>query len=68
MSTSTIEPAELLTSSQTAEALGIAERTVRELAERGDLPYLRFGERGRYRFRREDVERLLEPKRGNEAA
>jgi excisionase family DNA binding protein len=55
---------ELLSSPQAAELLGVAERMVRELAEKGELAYVRFGERGRYRFRPEDVEQLLEPKRG----
>jgi excisionase family DNA binding protein len=61
---SALAPPELLTSPQVAELLGIADRTVRELAEKGELPYVRFGDRGRYRFRREDIERLLEPRRG----
>lgn len=60
----TIAPSELLTTPQAAEMLGVAERTVRELVERGDLAAIRFGERGRYRFRREDIDQLLEPRRG----
>lgn len=60
----TIAPPELLTSAQAAELLGIGERTLRDLAEKGEIAFVRYGERGRYRFPVDEVERLLEPRRG----
>lgn len=60
----TIAAPELLTSAEAAEVLGISERRLRELAEQGEIAYVRFGERGRYRFPADELRRLLEPRRG----
>jgi excisionase family DNA binding protein len=52
----------LLTSRQAAERLGVSTDTIRALGKAGVLPPIRYGERGQYRFRPEDVEQLLQPR------
>lgn len=49
---------------EVAEKLALSPRRVRELAAAGVLPATQLTPRGHLRFRREDVERLLEPPRG----
>ena len=51
---------ELLTVSQAARSLGVHPNTVRKWSKQGILKPYRVGPRGDRRFRREDVERLLE--------
>src|SRR3954453_13406114 len=50
----------LLTTREAAERLSVSVFTVRNLAEFGALPVVRFTPTSRMRFRPEDVERLLE--------
>lgn len=45
---------------ETARRLGVSVWTVRHLAETGQIPYVRFGPRGRFRFLVEDIDALLE--------
>jgi len=49
----------LLTSGQVAEILGVSRERVQILARQGTLTPIRFGPKGRLRFRVEDVERLI---------
>lgn len=56
--------AELLTTGEAATALRVSAFTVRRLVEQGVLPVVRYSARGRFRFRREDVERLKRPRVG----
>lgn len=45
------------TAVQTAERLQVCEHTIRRMAKRGELPYIRVGLTGRLiRFRLEDIE------------
>jgi excisionase family DNA binding protein len=53
-------PKKLLTTREAAERLSVSVLTVRNLAEYGALPVVRFTPASRMRFRPEDVERLLE--------
>lgn len=46
---------ELLTAREAARRLAVSERTVRRLADRGDLPRVRVGQRS-VRYRRDDVD------------
>jgi excisionase family DNA binding protein len=55
-------PTKLLTSRQAAERLGVSTDTIRALARSAVLPPIRFGDRGLYRFRPQDVARMLEPR------
>ena len=48
-----------MTLEQVAELLQLSPHTIREWAKRGDLPCLRIGRKGLYRFRRDDVETFL---------
>ncbi len=50
---------ELLTGREVAERLKLTPQRVWQLAKSGRLPSCRIGDRGDYRFRHEDVERLL---------
>jgi excisionase family DNA binding protein len=51
----------LLTAAQAAELLEVDPRTVSRLADIGKLPAIRLSEKSPRRYRREDVERLLQP-------
>jgi len=50
---------DLMTSREVAAALRLTRARVAALARQGVLPAARIGAHGRYRFRREDVERLI---------
>ena len=54
------QPSELLTVSQAARSLGVHPNTVRKWSKQGLLKPYRVGPRGDRRFRRSDVEHLLE--------
>ena len=54
------QPSELLTVSQAARSLGVHPNTVRKWSKQGLLKPYRVGPRGDRRFRRSDVEQLLE--------
>lgn len=43
-------PSQMLRAVDVAERLGLASKTVRDLARRGELPALRFGPRGHWLF------------------
>jgi excisionase family DNA binding protein len=58
----------LLKTDEVAETLSVSDRTVRDLVADGKLAAIRFGPRGHLRFRREDVEALLERARTPVAA
>jgi len=51
------EAADYFTTSRVARVLRVAEGTVRQLAQRGDLPSIRLSS-GMRLYRRSDVERL----------
>jgi excisionase family DNA binding protein len=53
----------LLTAAEVGRWLGINQMVVYELAQRGDLPFLRLGAR-RLRFRPADVNRWLDERIG----
>jgi excisionase family DNA binding protein len=57
----------MVTTAEAARRLGIAPRTVRTFADRGDLPAIRLTPRSPRRFRVEDIERLLERARAGAA-
>jgi excisionase family DNA binding protein len=50
----------LVRTATVAEMLGVSPWRVRQLVVEGVLTPVRFGERGKYRFRVADVERLIE--------
>jgi len=49
-----------LTTSEAAELLGVSQRTVTRLCDRGDLRAARLSKRGRRRIRHADVLKLAE--------
>ncbi len=53
---------EHLSTKEAAAELGVAPGVVRRLVRQGALPVIQYGERGRFRFRQEDLHRLLQPK------
>lgn len=48
---------------EAARRLGVSVWTVRNLAESRRIPHVRFGPRGHYRFRTEDLDAFLEASR-----
>lgn len=50
---------ELLTTYEVFKLLRIDRVTVRRMVQRGDLPCIRINSRGDMRFRREDVDAIL---------
>ena len=53
----------LLTIREVADALQVAERTIRRLVNRGDLVGFKVGDRGQVRVKSEDLEAYLERQR-----
>jgi len=51
---------DLLTVSEVASYLRLAERTVREMIDRGDIPAMKIGKA--YRIKRIDLESFIESK------
>ncbi len=49
----------LLTAAEVARVLHVSRETVLKYVAEGHLPSIRVGEKGRHRFRPEDVERLI---------
>ena len=58
----------LLTCRQTAHKLGISTRTCWRLAVNGDLPAIRLGDRGRWRFPVSAIEALVTPAEREDAS
>ena len=56
-----VESEAFLTREQAAELLGLSVRSVDRLRALGRLPAVQYLRRGRVRYRRDDVEALLEP-------
>jgi excisionase family DNA binding protein len=56
-----VESETFLTREEAAELLGVSVRSVDRLRARGRLPAVQYLRRGRVRYRRDDVEALLEP-------
>ncbi len=52
-----------LTSEEAAEYLQVHVNTVRRWAREGAIPSAKLGNRGGFRFRREDLDRFLERRR-----
>jgi excisionase family DNA binding protein len=61
-------PKRLLTTREVAERLSVSIFTVRNLAEFGALPVVRFTPTSRMRFRAEDVESFVESRRRHDEA
>ena len=52
-----------LTTPEAAEYLQVHRETVRNWARKGVIPAAKLGNRGGFRFRREDLDRFLESRR-----
>ncbi len=52
-----------LTTPEAAEYLQVHQETVRNWARKGVIPAAKLGNRGGFRFRREDLDRFLESRR-----
>jgi excisionase family DNA binding protein len=48
---------------EAAKYLGVHEETVRRWAREGAIPSVKLGNRGGFRFRREDLDRFVEQRR-----
>ncbi len=54
---------EWLTSAAAADYLQVRQETMRRWAREGLIPSVKLGNRGGFRFKREDLERFLESRR-----
>jgi excisionase family DNA binding protein len=54
-----------LTTEEAAEFLRVHVETMRRWARTGLIPAAKLGNRGGFRFRREDLDRFLESRRGS---
>lgn len=54
---------ELLTLSEASEILKVHPNTLRKWDKKGILKAVRFGERGDRRYKKEDLEKMIERKR-----
>ncbi len=57
----------LLTTEAAAEYLQVHVNTMRRWGRTGVIPAAKLGNRGGFRFRREDLDRFLEERRGSSA-
>lgn len=48
---------------EAAKYLGVHEETIRRWAREGEIPSVKLGNRGGFRFKREDLDRFLELRR-----
>ena len=48
---------------EVASYLGVREETIRRWAREGTIPAAKLGNRGGFRFRREDLDRFLDARR-----
>lgn len=51
---------------EAAKYLGVHEETIRRWAREGAIPAAKLGNRGGFRFKREDLDRFLESRRQSE--
>ena len=56
-------PSEWLRTPDAARYLGVHVETIRRWAREGVIPAAKLGNRGGFRFRREDLDRFLEARR-----
>jgi excisionase family DNA binding protein len=59
------ESRDWLTTDEAAEYLQVHVNTVRRWAREGAIPAAKLGNRGGFRFRREDLDRFLESRRSD---
>ena len=52
-------PGRLLTTGEGAALLGVSQKTFARIVDRGDIPCVRYGQRGRRRVREDDVRAYL---------
>ena len=57
------QPSDWLTTDEAAQILRMHPETVRRWAREGLIPAAKLGNRGGFRFRREDLDRFLEQRR-----
>ena len=57
------EPTPWLTTDEAAHYLQVHPETIRRWAREGTIPAAKLGNRGGFRFRREDLDRFLEARR-----
>ena len=58
------EEAGWLRTPEASRYLGVHEETMRKWAREGVIPAAKLGNRGGFRFKREDLDRFLEQRRG----
>ena len=56
-----------LRTSDAAAYLGVHEETMRNWARKGVIPAAKLGNRGGFRFKREDLDRFLERRRSGDS-
>lgn len=62
------EPTRLITIGEAARILGFSTRAVQEACARGDIPFMRLGDRGHRRFDRDVIEHLAAKARTEQVA
>jgi len=67
MGTIMAEESDWLTTSEAARYLRVHPETLRNWARKGVIPAAKLGNRGGFRFRRDDLDRFLENRSGTRA-
>lgn len=62
------DPEKVLTVGEAAKLLGVGPKTLSAMVRNGKVPGFRIGERGYWRIRRKDIDKLMVPKSTEKAS
>jgi excisionase family DNA binding protein len=57
------DPDKVLTVGEAAKLLGVGPKTLSAMVRSGKVPGFRIGERGYWRIKRRDIDKLMDPKK-----
>jgi excisionase family DNA binding protein len=58
----------VLTIGEAAKLLGVGPKTLSAMVRAGKVPGFRIGERGYWRIKRRDIDKLMDPQKGQKPA
>ncbi|MDR1309475.1 MAG: helix-turn-helix domain-containing protein [Deltaproteobacteria bacterium] len=62
------DPDKVLTVGEAAKLLGVGPKTLSAMVRAGKVPGFRIGDRGYWRIRRRDIDKLMDPQKGQKAS
>ncbi|MDR2367806.1 MAG: helix-turn-helix domain-containing protein [Deltaproteobacteria bacterium] len=61
------DPDKVLTVGEAAKLLGVGPKTLSAMVRSGKVPGFRIGERGYWRIKRRDIDKLMDPQQGQKS-